>query len=82
MKGLDLSALHHRDNVGSHEAAAGVELVGGQLAAGLQVDADVARSKRPFERLQKFFGFCHPFEGRCDKHPSYVRHRPLCQAFP
>lgn len=80
MEGLDLNALYHRDHVGSHVVAAGVELVGGQLAAGLQEDADVARSERLLERRQKFAAYAAPLKSRCDKHLSYVQYPPLCQA--
>ena len=82
MEGLDLNALYHRDHVGSYVDAAGVELVGGQLAAGLQVDADVARSERPLERRQRFAAYATPLKGRCDKHLSYVQHPPCAKRSP
>ena len=78
MKRLDLNALYHRDHVGSHVVAAGVELVGGQLAAGLQEDADVARSERLLERRQNFAAYASPLKGRCSKHLSYVQHPHPC----
>ena len=63
-------------------AVAGVELVGGQLAAGLQVDADVDRSERPPERRQRFAASATPLNGRCDKHLSYVQHPPCAKRSP